>query len=149
MVCADLSYQDDINRRSTRFKPPLLHSNGFDMNYNYLLVDSTHTDHSILNFPPQFTSNQVDSTTDLFNKIVLTEVVLRPTTKTRGIGPHKSISKKNGNKKKSRQENKKFRSVCKPIYGATTDYNTNIDFKNIKTSVMQKQRQGYISTQEY
>ena len=44
MVRADLSYQDDIIRRSTRFKPPLLHSNEFDMNNNHLSVNSTHTD---------------------------------------------------------------------------------------------------------
>ena len=121
LVRADLSYQDDIIRRSTRFKPPLLHSNEFDMNYNHLSVDLTHTDHSILNFPPQFTSNQVDSTTDLFDKVVLTEVVIRPTEKPRSVHPHKSILKKNGNKRKSSQENKKFRSVCKPIYEATVD----------------------------
>ena len=76
MIRADLSYQDDIIRRSTRFKPPLLHSNKFDMNYNHLSVDSTHTDHSILNCPPQFTSTQVYSTTDLFDEVVLTEVVM-------------------------------------------------------------------------
>ena len=121
LVRADLSCQDDIIRQSTRFKPPLLHSNKFDMNYNHLSVDSTHTDHSILNFPPQFTSNQVDSTTNLFDKVVLTEVVLQPTEKPRSVGPHKSISKKNGNKKKSRLENKKFRSANKSLYGIHID----------------------------
>ena len=57
MVRADLSYYDDITRRSTRFKTPLLHSNKFDMNYKYFSVNSTNTDHSIFNFPPQFASN--------------------------------------------------------------------------------------------
>ena len=87
MVRADLSYQDDIIRRSARFKPPLLHSNKLDMNYNHLLVDSTHADHSILNFLPQFTSNQVDSTTNLFNEVISTEVVIRPTEKTKECRP--------------------------------------------------------------
>ena len=98
LVRIDLSCQDDIIRRSTRFKPPLLHSNEFNMNYNHLSVDSTHTDHSILNFPPQFTSNQVDSTTDLFDEVVSTEVVstevvIRPTEKPRNVGPHKSLDR--------------------------------------------------------
>ena len=127
MICADRSYQDDIIRRSTRFKPPLLHSNEFDMNYNHLSVDSTHTGHSILNFPPQFTSNQVDSTTNLFDKVVLTEVVLRPTKKPRSVGPHKSILKKNGNKKISQLENKKFRSVSRSLYGIHVDLDSDED----------------------
>ena len=62
--------------------------------------------------------------------MILTEVVIRPTEKPRSVGPHKSILKKNGNKRKPRQENKKFRSVCKPTYGATADHNINIDLKS-------------------
>ena len=76
MLRANLSYQDDIIRQSTRFKLFLLHSDKFDMNNNHLSVNSEHNDHSILNSPPQFTSNQVDSTTDLFNEVVLTKVVM-------------------------------------------------------------------------
>ena len=43
--------------------------------------------------------------------------------KTRNVGPHKLIPKKNRNKKKSRLENKKFRSVIKSLYGISADHN--------------------------
>ena len=51
IVRANLSYQDDIIRQSTRFKSSLLHSDKFDMNNNHLSVNSTHTEYSILNSP--------------------------------------------------------------------------------------------------
>ena len=60
---------------------------------------------------------QVDSNTNLLDKMILTEVVTRPTRKLRSVGPHKSISKKIDNKKKEHLENKKFRSVNKSLYG--------------------------------
>ena len=53
--------------------------------------------------------------------MILTKVVLQPTKKTRSVGPHKSISKENSNKKKSCLENKKFRSVNKSLYGIHVD----------------------------
>ena len=62
--------------------------------------------------------------------MVLTEVVLRPTQKTRSVGPDKSILKKDGNKRKSNQENKKFRSMCKPTYDTTADHNVNNSLKS-------------------
>ena len=81
------------------------------------------------------------STTNLLDDVVLTEVVLRPTEKPRSVGQHKLILKKNGNKRKSRlgnkkfrsvckPQNKKFRSVCKPLYGITTNPNINNDLKS-------------------
>ena len=69
---------------------------------NHLSVNSTHTDHSILNSPPKFTSNQVDSTTDLLDEVVLTGVVMQPTKKLRSVAPHKSILKKYDKQWKSR-----------------------------------------------
>ena len=59
--------------------------------------------------------------------MILTEVVPRPTEKPRSVGPHKSISKKIGNKKKSRLENKKFRSANKSLYGIHVDPNNDDD----------------------
>ena len=59
MLRANICCQDDIIRRSTRFKPSLLHFNEFDMNNNHLSTNSTYNDHSVLNFPLQFTPNQV------------------------------------------------------------------------------------------
>ena len=56
-------------------KPSLLHFNEFDMNNNHLSVNLTYNDNSVLNFPLQFTTNQVGYTTDLLDEVVLTEVV--------------------------------------------------------------------------
>ena len=132
MLRANIRCQDDSIRRSTRFKPSLLHFNEFDMNNNYLSVNSTCNDHSILNFQLQFTPNQVDYTTYLLDEVILTEVVIRPTKKPRSVGPHKSILKKNDKQWKSHQENKKFRSVCKPTDGTTVDRNVNNIEKSLR-----------------
>ena len=94
MLRANIRCQDDSIRRSTRFKPSLLHFNKFDMNNNHSSVNSTYNDHSILNFRLQFTPNQVDFPTDLLDKVVLTKVVMQPTKKPRIVGPHKSYQRK-------------------------------------------------------
>ena len=64
---------------------------------------------------------QVGLNTDLLDKVILTEVVPRPTEKPRSVGPHKLISKKIDNTKKARLENKKCRSVNKSLYGVHVD----------------------------
>ena len=46
------------------------------------------------------------------------------------MGPHKSISKKNDNKRKSYLRNKKFRSVSKPLYGIPADPNSKNGLKS-------------------
>ena len=51
MLRANIRCQDDIIRRSTRFKPSLLHFNKFDMNNNHSSTNSIYNDHSVLNFP--------------------------------------------------------------------------------------------------
>ena len=141
MLCAILFCQDAIIRRSTRFKLSLLHFNKLDIDNNHLSTNSEYNDHSGINFQLQFALNQVDTTTNLLDDVVLTEVVLRPTEKPRSVGQHKLILKKNGNKRKSRlgnkkfrsvckPQNKKFRSVCKPLYGITTNPNINNDLKS-------------------
>ena len=85
---------------------------------------------SNINFQLPHALNKIDLNTDLLDKVILTEVVLQPTKKPRSVGPHKSILKKNGNKRKSRLGNKKFRSVCKPLYGITADLNSNNGLKS-------------------
>ena len=130
MVHANIRCQDNVICRSTRFKSSLVHFNKLNMNNNYFSINSKYNDHSVLDFPLQFTPNQVDSTTGLLDDIVLTEVVLWSTEKPRSVGPHESILKKNDKKRKSHQENKKFRSVCKPTYGATANHNINIGLKS-------------------
>ena len=64
---------------------------------------------------------QVDSNTDLLDKVILTEVIPQPTKKPRSVGPHKLISKKIDNKKKARLDNKKFRSANKSLYRIHVD----------------------------
>ena len=100
------------------------------MNNNHVSTDSECNDYSVLNVPLQFTSNEVDSTTNLLDKMVLTEIVLRPTKKPRSVGPQKSLLKKNDNKRKSHQKNKKFRSVYKSTYRTTADHNVNNSLKS-------------------
>ena len=101
------------------------------MNNDHLSTNSKYNDHSVLNFPVQFTLNQVDSTTNLLDGVILTEVVIRPTEKPRSVSPHKWILEKIGDTRKSHQENKKFRSVCKPTYATNADHNV---FNSLKSS---------------
>ena len=91
---------------------------------NHLTMHTGYDHHSCTNFPFHQNLNQVDSSTDLLDKVVLAEVVTQPTKKPRSVGPHKLIPKNNRNKKKSCQENKKFRSVSKPLYGVSVDPNS-------------------------
>ena len=129
MFHTTICFQDDIICRSTRFKLSVLHFNKLDIHNNHLLTYSECNDHSVLNFPLQLTPNQVDSTTNLSEDVVLTEVILQPTKKPRSVGPHKLILKKNSKKRKSLQENKKFRGMCEPTYGTNVDHNINNGLK--------------------
>ena len=94
-----------------------------------LSTDSECDNRSNTNSPVHHALDQVDSNTDLLDKVILTEVVLQPTKKPRSVGQHKSISKKNDNNKKLRLGNKKFRSVSKSPYGITADLNSNNGLK--------------------
>ena len=83
-----------------------------------------------LNHQPHITNHtftQVDSNTNLLDKMILTEVVIQPIKKSRSIGPHKLVSNKIGNKKKADLENKRFRSVNKSLYGIHIDPNNSDD----------------------
>ena len=94
-----------------------------------LSTNSEYNDHSVLNFPLQFTPNQVDSTTNLLDKVVITKVVLRPIGKPRSVRPHKSILKKCQQEEITpRKQN--FRSVCKPPCGATANRKVNNSLKS-------------------
>ena len=112
---------------SAKLKPSLLPFEKFDIGNHHLSTDSGYDNHSCINFPFHRTLNQVDSNTDLLDKVILTEVVLRQTKKPRSVGPHKLTLKKIGNKKKSCLENKKFRSVSKPQYGVYLDHSSDDD----------------------
>ena len=69
---------------------------------------------------------------------------MQPTEKPRSVGPHKSILKKNDKQWKSQQENKKFRSVCKPTYGTIANHNVQYIEKSLRHLVYKsKDRNKY------
>ena len=90
-------------------------------------TNSEYNDNSGINFSLQFTLNQVDSTTNLLDNVVLTEVFLRPTEKPWSVSPHRLISKKTRSKKKSFHKNQKLRSVSKPLCLGSVDLDSNDD----------------------
>ena len=100
MLCSLNHHQDITVRGYTKLKLSLLPFEELSMGNNNLLTDSEYNNRSNINFPLHHALNQVDSNTNLLDKVILTEVVLRPTKKPRSVGPHKLISKKNCNKKK-------------------------------------------------
>ena len=101
-----LNYRQDITaRRYTKLKTSLLPFEELNMGNDNLSNNSEYDNRSNIIFPFHHTLNQIDSNTDLVDRVILIEVVLQPTKKTRSVGPNKSISKKNGNKRKSRLEN--------------------------------------------
>jgi len=86
MLCAIIRPQDAIICKSIRFKLSLLYFKELDIDNNHLLTNSEYDDYSGINLPLQFAPNQVDSTIDPLDNVVLTEVVLRPTKKPRSVG---------------------------------------------------------------
>ena len=127
MLCAIICRHDDIICRSTRFKLSLVHFKELDIDNNHLLTNSEYNDCSVINFPLQFALNQVDSTTDMLDNMILTEVVLRPTKKQRSVGPHRLISKKTRSKKKSLLKINKLRSVSEPLCLRSVDPDSDDD----------------------
>ena len=103
-----------------------------DTGNDHLLIDiGGYDNHSCINLLYGQGPNQVDSSINLLNKVILTKVVTQPTNqpKLRSVGLHKLIPKKIRNKRKSRLENKKFRSVSKPLHGISADHNNNNGLK--------------------
>ena len=92
-------------------------------------MDSGYDNHSCINLLYCQSPNQVDPSIDLQDEVILLKVVTQPTEKPKSVGPHKSIPKKSRNKRKSRLENEKFRSVIKPLYGISVDHNNNYGLK--------------------
>ena len=69
--------------------------------------------------------NQVDLNTNLLDNVILQQVVIQPTKKPRGVGPHTSRSKTITYKKKSCIKNKKFRSASTQLRRGSTEPNIN------------------------
>ena len=98
-----LNHCKDITvRENTKLKSPLLPFDKLNMVNNDLSINSIYNNRFNINFPLHHTLNQVDLNTDLLDEVILTKVVLQPTEKTRSVGLHRLISKKNGNTKKIR-----------------------------------------------
>ena len=112
---------------STKLKSPLLPFDKLSIGNDHLSTDAGYDNCFCINFPFHSALNQVGSSTSLLDEVILTEVVLQPTKKPRSVGPHKTIPRKNNNKKKSRLENKKFRSVSRPLYGVSIDPSSDED----------------------
>ena len=100
MLCSLNHCQDITVRRYKKLKSSLLPLDELNMGNDDLSMNSEYDNSSNIKFPLHHALNQVDSNTNLLDKVILTEVVLRPTKKPRSVGPHKLISKKNCNKKK-------------------------------------------------
>ena len=100
MLCSLNHYQDTTERENTKSKSSLLPFEELNMGNGDLSTKSEYINYSNINFPLHYTLNQIHSNTDLMNKMILTKVVLQPTKNPRSVGLHKSISKKNGNKRK-------------------------------------------------
>ena len=71
MLCAIIYHQNAIILKATRFKSSLLHFNKLNIDNNHLSTNSEYDDCSGTNFRLKFSLNQVDSTTDLLEDVVL------------------------------------------------------------------------------
>ena len=106
MLCS-LNYRQDITaRENTNLKSSLLPYEELVIINGNLSTKSEYINRPNINFSLHNTLNQVDLNTNLLEEVILTKVVLRPTKKPRSVSPHKSISKKHDNKRKSHLENK-------------------------------------------
>ena len=111
MLCSLNHCQDITVCGYIKLKLSLLPFEELNMDNDDLSMNSEHNNRSNINSPLHHALNQVDPNINLVDNVIWTKVVLQPTEKPRSVGPYKSLSKKNGNKKKSCVENKKFRSV--------------------------------------
>ena len=130
MLCSLNHCQDITVQKDTKLKSSLLPFEELNMGNGDLSTNLEYDNRSNINFPLHHALNQDDSNTNLLDGVILTKIVLQQTRKPRSVDLHKSISKKNGNQRKSRLGNKKFRSVSKPLYGIYADPNSNNGLKS-------------------
>ena len=62
-----------------------------DTSNDHLTMDSEYDNHYRIYLPCCQRPNQVDSSIDVQDKMILTKVVTHPIKKSRGVGPHKLI----------------------------------------------------------
>ena len=79
-----LNHRQDITvRKNTKLKSSLLPFEELNMGNGDLSTNSEYDNRSSINFSLHHALNQVDLNTDLLDEVILTEVVLRPTKKTK------------------------------------------------------------------
>ena len=82
-----------------------------DLYNDFISKDTNQPSRFIINFPCHCVLGHVFSDSDLLNDLGPWKEVVRPTKKPRSVGPHKSKPKQTTSMKKTRQKNKKSRSV--------------------------------------
>ena len=76
-----------------------------DVGDNHLSTNSGYGNHSCINFPFNYTLNQVDSSKNLLDRVVLTEVVIQPTGKPRSVVLINQYQRKRNKKKSCSEKN--------------------------------------------
>ena len=83
-----------------------------DFYNDYITKEPDYMDCFHVNFPRHCVLGHVLLDSDLLNNLGSWKEVVRPTKLLRSVGPHKSKPNKTTSKKKTRQKNKKSRSVA-------------------------------------
>ena len=97
--------------------PPFLPFDKPNLCYDYIFIDPEYNDRLCF-------LNQVDSNINLFDNVMLQQVVMHSTKKSRSVGPHKSRTKTKIYKKNMHQ-NKKFWSASTQLRRGSTEPNRN------------------------
>ena len=85
VLCVPNLCQNVTLHGSTKLKPYLLPFEELDIGNDHLSIDSGYDNRSCINYPFYCALNQVDLSTDLLDKLILTKVVIQPTEKTRSV----------------------------------------------------------------
>ena len=101
-------------RNSTRMIPSFPPFDEPNLCNGYIFMDPEHNDRL-------YFLNQVHSNIDLLDNVILQQVVIQPTEKSKSVGPHKSKLKTTTYKKKSCIKNKKFRSASTQLHRGSTE----------------------------
>ena len=100
-----------------------------DTSNDHVSMNWGYDNHSCINLPYYQGINQVNSSINLQDEVILPKVVTRPTKKPRSVGSHKLIPKKSRNKKNSHLRIKKFRSIIKSLCEISAGHNNNNGLK--------------------
>ena len=95
LMLRSLNYCQEIKvRQTTKLKSSLFPFEELNMRNGDLSTNSEYDNRSNINFPLHHALNQVDLNTHLLDKVILTEVVLRPTEKPWSVGPQNRHQRK-------------------------------------------------------